>query len=360
MNGEPIDSDGGEAVVTYTRMPGRWRSQAPGSVRAERSSQTYRGGGLDRVKPQEADGYRVGCSGPRVEPNVDDFVEDSGRSGRARYGLIGASLALISGVGILAATVGTATLLPGDGARVGNSSGPVLASTGNEFASGLATRSDSIRKIPLASGAAESAKRVEVAPPIPRPRPEKPFNASAEAEPAPPPVLPPPTQSASSDTSALITNIEATLARIDEADAVEAGAAVPAPVVPQANASTQATTPVAPPVVITEPIYTPPAGISPALAGPSYEALPPSPAAEGYETYSVSPVPPELVPQVYPQAWPADPDTQVYPQNPGVYPAAPYLLSPERDADSEARRPGFLRRTIVKATGAVGRVFAGN
>lgn len=389
MNAEYIDSDGGEAVVTYTRIPGRRRSPASAAARphAERASQTSPDDGLDRVNPREAGGFGfdVDGAGPRVSPNIDEFVEDSGRTGWARYGLIGASLAVIGGVGILAATVGMATLLPSDGARDGASGAPALASGGNDPVSGLSMTSGGIREIPLATDVGESAELIEVAPPIPRPRPDKPVIASAEAEPAPPPVLaapqptvgtakqpaaaapavlPPPTQSASGNTDALISNIEATLARIDEGDSVETGTAAPVPVgpaAPQASAPAQAATPVAPPVVMNEPVYPPPADVSRSLAGPSYEALPPPPATvEGYETYSAGPVPPEPVPQVYPQAWPADPDTQVYPQNPGAYPADPYLLPSDTAEDPEARRPGFLRRTITKATGAVGRVFARN
>jgi hypothetical protein len=65
-------------------------------------------------------------------------------------------------------------------------------------------------------------------------------------------------------------------------------------------------------------------------------------------------VPPAPVPDVYPQA------PYLNPAAPGVYPSESYSFPSETVKDTEVRQPGFLRRTLAKATDAVGRILPWN
>jgi hypothetical protein len=301
--------------------------------------------------------------------------------------LVAASLALIAGIGIVATAVGVATMLPGGPTQDDSSGVPALAVNAPNSAAEPASNPNSIREIPMPSGASETAWRSEVAPPIPRPRPDemlgrvesepaateepplaaaqpadasRPLPASSERagppSPAPAPVAP----SAVAGTPAtggpdgLISSIEETLARIDANASAEAGPALP-PAGQPLQVQPQATPP---PLVMTQPIYPPPADIIPPPVPdsiePAYDVAPPPANVDGYHDYSIGPVPPAPVPDVYPQA------PYLNPAAPGVYPSESYSFPSETVKDTEVRQPGFLRRTLAKATDAVGRILPWN
>lgn len=391
LNAENIDSrpsDDRDAVVTYKRVSASRRPErSVARVRDEKiapeprldASEVY----PDRDEPLVFDFAAGDSRGGRADA-IEDFIEDGNRSSWLRYGLVAGSLAVIAGVGVLAATVGVATMLPPGPAQDDSSGVQALALNSPNAAAESASGSDNIREIPISSGAPETASRPEVAPPVPRPRPDemlarvepKPIatgessivakppagigdsprasSESAEAPPAPaaPPVIAELPEN--SGTDSLISNIEETLARIDANTSVEAA---PSPT-PQVQ-PLQAQPPAAPPpVVMTQPVYPPPADIvPPPMTGgidPSRDIAPPEVIEDGYQGYSTGPVPPEPVPDAYPQA------PYLYPATPGVYPSDSYSFPPENIEETEAPKPGFLRRTLARATGAVERVFTRN
>lgn len=388
MNDEDNDSrplDDRDAVVTYTRIPEPRRPKRPAGGRAKRASDSV----LDAAEIRRVDvDEPFGLDSPVVEPrfdgtaDIEDFVADRRRPDRGRYGLVAASLAVVVGAVILAATVGFATMLPGGTAEDEGSGAPALALDRAERDSEVATASADVREIPMSSGPSGAVLDTEVTPaPVPRPRPNDvagrteadtsvPRAASAsqsdsspESQPAasnvaaaPPSPEPAPAARESAGSDSLITSIEETLARVDEEASAGPGGEQAAE--PQTASPPQSTSPAVPaappPVEMTQPNYPPPGEVVPPPAGLNDDILPP-PAAMG--GYSAGPVPPEPVPEAYPQTLPGYPDDQAYPQNPHVYPAdPPYVIAPETAEETEARRPGFLRRTLA----AVERIFTRN
>jgi len=393
LNAENIDSrqsDDRDAVVTYKRVSAPRRPERS-VVRAREekiapeprldAAEIY----ADRDEPLVFD-FAAGDPHRNRADAIEDFIEDGTRSSWLRYGLVAGSLAVIAGVGILAATVGVATMLPAGPAQDSSSSGLPALALNSPNAAESASGPDNIREIPISSGAPETASRPEVVPPIPRPRPDE-MLARVEPEPAaaeqpsigsapsiganaPPPVSSEEAEAqpsasapvtsavvadppANSGTDSLISNIEETLARIDASTSVEAAPSPPPQVQPQAQPPAAP-----PPVMMTQPVYPPPADIvPPPLTGgidPSRDIAPPEVIGDGYQGYSTGPVPPEPVPDAYPQA------PYLYPATPGVYPSDSYSFPPESIEETEAPKPGLLRRTLAKATGAVGRVFTRN
>lgn len=399
MNGEYDDldpQDDRDAVVTYTRISGRRRRKRPaGRARAERATgPVLDAAEIDRAAPGEAVAFEFSAGDPPTgrASNVEEFVEDTRRPDWLRYGLVGASLAIFVGAGILAATVGLATMLPGGSGQDEGAGAPVLAVNSEDIASGSDLTTGAIREITMPTGAPEAAWRAEITPPIPRPRPDD-VLASVEFEPGSEALLPTPapqpagaseTQQATPEVAArpsapapktiverpesagsdsLITSIEETLARIDATAPTGTGTdpAVlpdPAPAPPPVAAPSPSVLPAAPPpMVMTQPID-PSSDIAlPPATAPTYDIAPPPAAVEGYDGYVTGPVPPEPVPEPYPQAAPMYPDGYFYPQSPRLHPADPYTIPPETAEETQDRRPGFLRRTVARATGAVGRVF---
>jgi hypothetical protein len=308
-----------------------------------------------------------------------------------------AALSIVAGVGVLAATVGIATITPSrTPAETAASAPPALAAVdpAEEAAS-----ASGIRAIPLATGKdAETASVApkEVEPPLPRARPEEasvttvgtksePEPAKAELRPSTDPVkpdvatLPPPVKSVptlppaapsapppvaqvtpasaeAGNTDALISNIEETLAKRDASSAPPPGSLDPhgMEVLPEGEGPVA----VLPPPASMAPNYPAPQGSyssSPAVAGPTYPAgptydvVPPAPVTgNGYgNTYPADAYPPPAYPA---EAYPSGP---VPPADvPYSYPSRPmeYELIPEK-------RPGLLRRTWMRTADAVTRVF---
>jgi hypothetical protein len=375
----PRDHD---VVVTYTRVSDRRRpkrsvARAPAEDAAPEL--ILDGAEVHSVDPDEPVAFDfVADDRLRVADGlVEDFIEDGRRPDWLRYGVVGASLAVIAGVGILAATVGVATMLPGGSPQGAASGEPALALNSPDPGADLTSATGSIREIPMSSGAPEAAWHTEVAPPIPRPRPDdvparavsEPGVTAQSSAPAPEPVgasEPPPASSdvalpprspvsapvaaapGNGGTDSLITSIEETLARIDsEASPAPSEIQPPQAQLPAAS----------PPVVMIPSIYPPPADVAPppatgGMIEPPFDATPPPATVDGYGIYSTGPVPPEPVPDFYPQA------PQLNPADPGFYPSDSYAFPPpETVEETEVRRPGLLRRTLAKATTAVGRVF---
>lgn len=424
-----------DAVVTYTRILPQnepVRSGRPAVAVGGRRETTLDAAELgppdlgpaepllgDPLLDRPGAGALGGLRADRPE-NVADFIEDANRPDWMRYSLIGAALAVVAGVGILAATVGVATFNPAsrdDGATS-------LAAVNGDEVDGAESASEpssvAIREIPMTTETAPqssppvlAAPPKAVAPPIPRVRPdgvaaapaaapgtESPRAASvspASSFPASPsssaarpdiariestpsakptpklvaPILPAPMpQTATAPkavaeprtgggaTDGLIVSIEEALAKIDAT----------APAAPNGVGSASALPPVllpppqaAAPHATATPQSYPPYSSD---AGPYYDVLPPPPrSGNGYGdgSYSDGPVPPASVPQSYPQGANSQDiylqDT--YPQTSGIYQPDPYAYPPPTEAEeAEARRPGILRRTIAKAGEAVGRVFS--
>lgn len=400
LNAEHIDSrqtEDRDAVVTYRRVSSPRRPERS-VVRARKekiapeprldAAEIY----PDRNEPQ-AFGLAAGERRRGRADAIEDFIEDGNRSSWLRYGLVAGSLAVIAGVGILAATVGVATMLPGGPTQGESSDLSALALNGPHAAAESASGPDNIREIPMSPVTPEAASRSEAAPPVPRPRPDKgvarvepepvataepsvaaappattsasvsgpPSPASSESAEALPPARAPvaPSIVAGSRTNGgadgLISSIEETLARVDANASAEA---VPSPSSPFVQPPLAQPPTAPPPVVMTQPAYPPPADIlPPPMSGgidPSRDVVPPAAVEDGYQGYSTGPVPPEPVPDAYPQA------PHLYPATPGVYPLDSYSFPPESIEETEVRKPGFLRRTLAKATGAVGRVFTRN
>jgi hypothetical protein len=400
MSNERNDPEFREAVDTNSRVQGRERGFTQDPVPAGRLEPT-----LDATEIHVLDGRDDADPGfaVRGERRGDDAAVapeldlDGKRSPMTRIVFATAALSIVAGVGVLAATVGIATITPSrTPAETAASVPPTLAVAEPKEEAAPAS---GIRKIPLATekdSATASVAPKDVAPPVPRARPEaagsaavvtssepaeaKTEPASAEAdlrpstepatEPAKPevavlpppaksvPTLPPPAPAApvtpvSADargTDALISNIEQTLARRDAA-----GTQLPGPFDPLGDPlgdphgmavapAGEGPVAVLPPPASMAPNY-PQVGRpypGPSSEGPTYDIVPPEPiTGNGYgNTYPPGPVPPANVPY-------------------GA-PAEDAYGSPSRPMDYEMipeKKPGFLRRTWMRTADAVKDVF---
>jgi hypothetical protein len=375
----------GEAVVTYSRVspaPASERSRRDVTADGGRREPTFDAAEVPYVDARDRLDAEFADRASALSAAGAALVDEPPRSGAVRYVVLGSVVAILAGVGVLAASVGVATFAPLNAPAEGEptrSSTLALASPQDD----TATTSDVVRNIPLsadeeATAAAGPAAEVEepVAPPVPRPRPE-----SETASVVPPPVEPETSaadepviadthqmgsakassgnsgsgattatpnrsQSPSGGTDQLIMNIEETLAKVDSvppAGSIESyGAGTPPVLPPPASAP-----PVATNQPVNQPVYPPLADEAPFARspfGPSYDVLPPVPVTDngyavdnGYPIGPMGPVPPEPVPYVYP------PEASLYGE-----PLPP----------AEEEKPGIVKRTIAKTTNAVSRVFS--
>ena len=395
---ERIDPEFREAVVTYSRVPGRERGFTQDPVPAGRREPT-----LDATEIHVLDGHDGADLdfGVRSERRVDgddavvspaDLGLEAKRSPVTRIVFATAALSIVAGVGVLAATVGIATISPSrTPAETAASAPPVLAVVDPKEEAGP---SSGVREIPLAAGkdATASVAPQDVAPPLPRARPEATESVAAVTEPAPaktelrpstepvkpevavlpppaksvpvlpPPTLPPPAPAAqvtpasvdAGGTDALISNIEETLAKRDAAGTQPQGSFDPhgMAVAPAGEGPVA----VLPPPASMAPNY-PQVGKTypgPSSEGPTYDLVPPEPVTgNGYgntyppaspaEAYPPGPVPPADVPY-------GAPANDVY-----GYPSRPmdYEMIPEK-------KPGFLKRTWMRTAEVVKDVFTGD
>lgn len=383
MNAPYFDSrlldnqESNDAVVTYTRVVPNRRPSRPAvdAPSKHRRADTIMDAG--EIHPGEPIGFDLSAGEARGDRigSIDKFVDDDRRPNWRRFWFAGASVAVVAGIGILAATFGVATILPeSDGGRVASSTPALALNVPDDVQESAPV--GAIREIPMTStsDAPEMAPTRQTTAPIPRPRPEGEVAVASQA-PTVPELAPTSAQAAGSQpqesqsavassmsstavpvlaapqsggTDGLINSIEETLARIDK------NAAGPAPQALSTVPPQQSVPPtLAPPVAAM-----PPADVLPPQATgsiePSYDILPPPAAVGGYDGYSTGPVPPAPVPDGYSQI------PQLDPAIPGAYPSDPYALPHTTTEDTEARRPGFLRRSLAKATGAVERVFDRN
>jgi hypothetical protein len=400
MSNERIDPEFREAVVTYSRVPGRERGFTQDQVPAGRREPT-----LDATEIHVLDGRDDDAAldfGVRSERRVDgddavvsaaDLGLEAKRSPMTRIVFATAALSIVAGVGVLAATVGIATITPSRAPSATAASVPPSLATLD--AKEEAEPSSGIREIPLATekDAMASVAPKDVAPPVPRARPEavasagvvtSPAPAEAKTGPAPAkaelrpstepakpvailpppakgvPTLPPPTPAAqvtpvsvdARGTDALILNIEETLARRDAAITQPQG-----PLDPHGTAVSPAGEgPVAvlPPPASMAPNY-PQVGRTysgPSSEGPSYDLVPPEPVTgNGYgntypaEAHPPGPVPPADVPYGAPPPGASTDGQYGYPSRP-----MDYEMIPEK-------KPGFLKRTWMRTADAVKGVF---
>jgi hypothetical protein len=289
--------------------------------------------------------------------------------------MLGSVVAILAGVGVLAASVGLATFAPINAPAQNEPLDNTTLALGDPQSdmgapqSDVATTPNVVREIPLAAdgeanaAAGPAAEAETVSPPVPRPRPETEAaslgpafvepETSAASEPviadthdsstatskqgnggtAPKTAAGGESQSPSGGSDNFIMNIEETLAKVDSAPAAGStspyGAATP-------------------------PVLPPPGGVNSPAGGqtpyasspfsPSYDVLPPAPmtdngyAIDEYPQGPMGPIPPEPVPYAYP------PDTLLYGEPP-----------PPQD-----EKPGIVKRTIAKTSSAVSRVFSRN
>lgn len=383
---QTYSTDDGDAVVTYSRVPARRRSeQAP-----QRREPTRGASGFAASDPHDAVDASFAAGDLRADRRhpVDGRTEDSERSHWLRYSLIGAALAVVAGAGTLAASVGVATLGPNNGSPDETTS--EVAANAPLVEDGSSSATDTVRHIPLNADPSTAEALPEITPPIPRPRPN---DVATQVDPAPvgatvaaapsqqtapagdaelttaattPPTAAVEPKGQSGGTDGLIISIEETLARIDANEVPAPASTETAPAeIPQLP-TVAANEP--PAVVMTQPIY-PPVTAGDEI-GDESDIMPP-PFAGGYPSgpvppepipseplisgdYPDVPVPPEPVPQAYPHG------PYVYPQGPSVYPTAPGAYPPAAADETEARRPGVLRRTFARASVAVGRVLRRN
>jgi hypothetical protein len=404
MSSERIDPQFREAVVTYSWVPSRERGFTQDPVPAERREPT-----LDATEIHVLDGRDDGNLnfGVRADGRVDDAPVSAAaldlggkrRSPVTRIVFTTAALSIVAGVGVLAATVGIATISPSRApAETAAGAPPALAVVEPKEAM---EPSSGIREIPLATkkeaAPAEAASVTPKAaePPVPRSRPDETNTATTvkSSEPAqaktgptpakaalrpstapvtpavatlpppvteivptlPPPTLPPPATPASAEaggTDALISDIEARLAKRDASGVPATG-----PLDPHGMAVAPAGEgPVAilPPPASMAPNYPSPQSSypGPSSDGATYDLVPPEPVTgNGYgntypppaypgEAYPPGPVPPADVPY----GTPAD----------GAY------ADPGQPMDYEMiqeKKPGFFKRTWMRTAEAVKDVF---
>ncbi len=393
MNTERIDpqmTGTRDAVVTYSRIPSRaMTARNRGSAMSA----------VERVEPTltaiaEVREVRVTDPHGDVDPvfalarpdlRADPLAADPAPVGSTRYVVFGAAFAILAGVGVLAASVGIATIVPGNAPVEGAlTAAPALRLANSEPASEVVPVSPPVREIPLSAGEeAPAAAAVAPAPPVPRPRPEdgtpvEPGSdvASAPVAPTPTPVVAkapdpkpaepeagvaPPKAIASvapqpqaAGTDKLITNIEETLAKIDTAPAGTSTASIaaePPPVLPPPAT-------LAPPAaaMALPPVY---GDCVPTADGfdPCYDVMPPEPlATNGYPT---APIPPEPIPFPYPSDNSGSFDNNSGSFDSGAGSGNSGGSTASNDSpDSSANEPGIVRRTIKKTAERVSRVLS--
>jgi hypothetical protein len=380
-------ADGREAVVTYSRVPSRARSTALAAV--DRQEPRLDAAEVPLLDPHDDvdPAFAEVRPEPRIEPIYAEVSREAGRRrGSMSVVIAGAAFAMLAGVGVLAGTIGVATIIPDDTtADSAPVSEPALRLTNAEVVPDPAAEPATVRKIPLAAGEEAPAAEAVTAPPLPRPRPEvktasvepqtdMPVEPAVAKAPGPQPlgsnvgepaakvaVLPPPPQPAAppqpQGTDELITNIEQTLQKIDEAPAGAApndvAAASPAVLPPPPlESSALALPPSYPPVDD---------GCAPSGDGfdPCYDVMPPEPITNGY--YVPGPVPPEPIPNPYPSVS-SDRDAgwggNSAPGGDGDRSAsAGSSASGDASDESSERRGGIVRRAVTRTADAVSRVL---
>ncbi len=395
MASERIDPEFRDAVVTYSRLPSRDEDFESDVVAAGRREPTLDAAEIHVLDPHDDvdRGFAVRSERRGVAEDIAspaDLGLEEKRSPVTRIVFATAALAIVVGVGVLAATVGIATLTPSrTPVETAASAPPVLAAVDPE-----AVPSSGVREIPLATESAAVAPK-DVAPPVPRARPEdaavasvtpksesvapkaEPIPAGAPLKPtvatlpppsapvpvkaAPVPVLPPPTAkvtSASADgdnTDALISNIEQTLAKRDNTPM----GAPPGTLDPHG----MEVLPEGPIAILPPPASMAPGYPSPqsAYPGPSAQGAYPGAGAQG-QTYDVLPPAPVTdngYGRTYPDGAPVYP-ADAYPLGPMPPAEVPYGY-PSRPMDYEVipeKEPGLLRRTWMRTADAVTRVFS--
>jgi hypothetical protein len=373
----PQFTEAHEAVVTYSRVPVRKRTG--GRAVAAHVEPRLDAAEIPLIDPHDDVDPAFAVQQPELRADAIDaaLAEKGRRGGSMRVVVLGAAFAILAGVGVLAGTIGVATLIPGGSPADG---GPA-AETPLRLTSADAVSDEpaAVREIPLAAGEeAPAAEAVAaIAPPLPRPRPEvkaaslEPKAAmvapQATASPEPDIAKAPdskPAGSAGGDaafpaavssepqpqpqpqgTDALITSIEETLDKIDSAPSGAATAnvaATPPAVLPP---------PPLDPLASAAPSIYPPVddGCPPPGTGldPCTDVMPPEPLTDnGY--YQAGPVPPESVPYPYP---PPGADSH------GTFADGSASAGEEPESTTE-RRPGIVRRAITRTADAVGRVFS--
>jgi hypothetical protein len=403
MSSERIDPEFREAVVTYSWVPSRERGFTQDPVPAERREPTLDATEIHVLDGHDLDGRDLdGRDGGNLDFAVrSERRSDEGpapaapldlerkRSPVARIVFATAALSIVAGVGVLAATVGIATITPSRTPAASSASAPpALAAVEPKEE---ATPASGIREIPLATGKdAASATPTDVEPPLPRARPDEndggavvtssepvpaktePAPAKAElrpsAEPVKPtvatlpppaksvPTLPPPTAPVTpasveaGGTDALISDIEARLAERDAASPQTPTSDPHGMMIAPAGEGPVA---VLPPPASMAPGYPSPSGTypGPSSNGATYDLVPPEPVTgNGYgnsyppaypaQAYPPAPVPPADVPYGTPAQ-----DAYGYPSRP-----MDYEMIPEK-------KPGFLKRTWMRTAEAVKDVF---
>jgi hypothetical protein len=371
----PEFTEARDAVVTYSRLPSRKR--AGGLAVVERVEPRLDAAEVRLVDPHDEVDPAFAAPQPDLRADtIDAALAGKGRRGGSmRVVVLGAALAIVAGFGVLAATIGVATIIPGGSPADGGPAADTplrLTSAGAapDMSPEMSIEPSAVREIPLAAGeeapAAEASATI-IAPPLPRPRPEvkaaslepeagmvlPPAEPEASKAPDPKPIgseggEAPPKAAASSEpqgSDRLITSIEATLEKIDSAPAGAATATVAA----------------APPAVLPPPPLEPLASVPPSVYppvedgcpppgtgfDPCYDVMPPEPLTDnGY--YQAGPVPPESVPYPYPPAGSDDHDAF-------TDGSASAGDAPEPTTE---RKPGVVRRAITRTADAVGRVFS--
>jgi hypothetical protein len=370
---DPQFTEAHEAVVTYSRVPPRTRAR--GLAVVERVEPRLDAAEVPLIDPHDDVDAAFAAPRPEVRAEAIDaaLAEKGRRGGSMRVVVLGAAFAMLAGVGVLAGTIGIATIIPGGSPADGGPAAETpLRLTSADAAPDVSEAPADVREIPLAAGEeAPAAEAVAaIAPPLPRPRPEVKTaslepeaallvpraTASTETEvaktaPDPKPAettpevatLPPPAQPQGTD--ALITSIEATLEKIDSVPAGAATAnvaAAPPAVLPPPPLEPLASAP--------PPVYPPvDEGCPPPGTGfdPCYDVMPPEPLTDnGY--YQAGPVPPESVPYPYP---PQSSDS------PATFADGSTSLG-DAPESTTGRRPGVVRRAITMTADAVGRVFS--
>jgi hypothetical protein len=193
---DPEFTEARDAVVTYSRVPSRKR--AGGLALVERVEPRLDAANVPLIDP--CDDVDAAFAAPRPELRADTIdaalPEEGRRGGSMSVVVVAAAFAIFAGVGVLAGTIGLATIIPGGSTA---DDGPVFetpqrlasAETSPDMSPDMPIEPSAVREIPLAAGeeapAAEASATI-IAPPLPRPRPEV---RTASLEPEAGMVLPP-------------------------------------------------------------------------------------------------------------------------------------------------------------------------